>query len=110
MEGDMVRLGGWLRIAIVLSVLWVLGCPIYMIKVEDERVDALRSLCVRTASDLHLDVQSTHARCDHYETMMFTDPRIWTGTFVSLAFLWIIGGIIFGTVRWIARGFAANRA
>jgi hypothetical protein len=34
----------------------------------------------------------------------------WAALLAPIALMWIIGGIAFGTARWLARGFKAREA
>jgi hypothetical protein len=34
----------------------------------------------------------------------------WAALLAPIALMWIIGGIAFGTARWLARGFKARKA
>jgi hypothetical protein len=76
-----MKLGGWMRIAVVLSVLWIIGFPTYVFLTIDCPV-------------------------------CFTDPFVLVfisaGTLISLALFWILGGVIFWTIRWIWRGFVGS--
>src|SRR5262249_38534965 len=72
-----VRLSGWQRIGVVISVLWFVGLPIYILITADQRFpDVVRAPLI---------------------TLIFQ--------LVPIILFWIVSGIVFGTGRWVRRGF-----
>ena len=64
--------------------------------------------------------QALQKQCAYYRdlnTVSFADdlsraanePFTWALMFVPVAALWIIGGIVIGTLRWIGRGFGKTQ-
>ena len=71
-----IRLSGWQRIGVVISVLWFVGLPIFALITIDKRLPDM-------------------AREPIIFLIFLLGPII---------LLWLVGGIVFGTVRWIVRG------
>jgi hypothetical protein len=81
-SSTVMKLGGWMRIGVVLSVLWIIGVWTYAFLTYDRYWG------------------------DFTETVDMKFLALLT--LVSLALFWILGGVIFWAVRWIRRGFVGS--
>jgi hypothetical protein len=77
-----MKLGGWPRIGVVLSVLWIIGFWAWAFLTHNPRWGSFIE-----AVDIKFLVLLT---------------------LVVLALFWILGAVIFWTIRWIWRGFAGS--
>ena len=106
--------------------LWLLGFPFYITANTNSHADSYYQWCRQTrratvdeyqkakswdkATALEATAHEDCWRPSGHITIQGTlqEPLFWGMVLGALAIFWIIGGIIFGTARWIARGF--NRA
>ena len=92
----MQTMGGWIRLGIVLTVLWLLGYPLYWhlwAWARDwERYDA----CTRL---LPVD------QCHRPDTFIITDSLLYTVTIATAIFFWVLISVVVVTIRWVLRGF-----
>ena len=121
-------MSGWKRLGVVISVLWLIGSPIYWHVEVFRAIDKIAETC---ASNNPSAPQSCYTRRDHrikntapipdaLKAMTFSDDRVdptfktWLGVMFWLqwlgpiALLWIVGGIVIGTTRWVIRGFTKS--
>ena len=123
-------MSGWQRIGVVISILWLIGVPIYLMVDQNQSASRVYESCLQNAyliygpvgyegdnpAEFHLASQ----RCLETRNQMFMSPKkfigvllsqdkeswvIWIAMFVPLALFWVIGGVVIATVRWIFRGF-----
>ena len=109
-------MSGWQRIGVVISVLWLVGLPVYLQWYENERIYNLVLNCI----DARLpDADSTFDQAlqfckgvyGPYVTYgdlarAFRDDRVMLGLLlVPIVLFWTVGGIVLGAVRWVRRGF-----
>jgi hypothetical protein len=110
-------MSGWQRIGVVISVLWVLAVPIWIFY-----ADLSYSTCVRphlnsaegspewrAAQEDCLKVHSTVIEPALMLSRMSNLPPFVVTMLVPIALLWIIGGIVIGPVRWVARRFTRRK-
>ncbi len=108
-------MSGWQRIGVVISVLWLVGLPPYIIGTTNSRANSEYVDCqVNNNGGTN---QAAHNYCAHmrdlsvvsFSQVFLETPDagwVWGIILAPIAALWIVGGIIFGTIRWIGRGFA----
>jgi hypothetical protein len=124
--GDIMS--GWQRIGVVISLLWLIGLPIFVMLDTNRRASDFYTWCrsveAKAASDTRSsgrEAESTeqqHENCRRLAGFMTptvladtliagnTDTvTLWSLMLVPLAIFWLIGGVIFATVRRIRRGF-----
>jgi|SRR6516162_149494 hypothetical protein len=118
-------MSGWSRIAIVLSVLWAVGAPVKMLwDVGTENQETFQR-CLRFAYSDGLSTEYSERaaqRClaDAHEADLrynallkntWTDDQgMWAAVIGGpIATLWVVGGLVIGTVRWIGQGFSSAR-
>lgn len=106
----------WQRIGVVLSFLWVLGFPYFVIKLHNQQALNHYSDCL-IASGISDAAAASRARCTfiyHSEETSFSKTFLslnrstgyfWGAVLVPLVALWVLGGIVIGTLRWIRRYF-----
>jgi hypothetical protein len=110
-------MGGWQRLGVVISALWVIGAPIYEIIEDHRRLDLHWWACVAVAemasiskddpsrADLRDCEQAREI--DHKKLAeAYWNPVWWSVILLPVALFWLVGGILFGTARWVRRGFA----
>jgi hypothetical protein len=107
-------MSGWLRIGVVLSVLWVVGYPIYSFIDETQSNEMAYRTCQKIYTQYFpnpdLSSADIHARCQktafELTPPILANENFWIlGVAAPLALFWILGGVILWTVRWIRRGF-----
>jgi hypothetical protein len=124
-------MSGWQRIGVVISVLWLLAVPSYVIISSHQFADAYYKGCLdlayrtrlNSAGELNaatqdcsttrseLAVTSTKALKVLLLEKHYSEGLVaWAALLLPIALLWIIGGIVLGTVRWLARSFRARKA
>jgi hypothetical protein len=105
-----MRLNGWQRIGLVLSVLWVVGAAIHQRNKQVNAADALFQLQYDTCLD--------HAhKWKDCETVSFGAAMDATANWPDVAFFafgpaiagWIVVLIAIRTFRWISDGFSKNQ-
>lgn len=123
-------MSGWQRIGVVITTLWLLGFPIWVVVDQQNRAQSQMEFCVQTAVDSYSGAEENR-RVDEcgrrftqdvqqasllqlLKTYQFQTPNvgdsvaIWALTLIPIVLLWGIGGIVIGTLRWIRRGFSGN--
>jgi hypothetical protein len=115
-------MSGWQRIGLVLSIVWVLILPIWLVRDNNSRAEEDMEVCVKYAvmNNTGDRENARIAECgEAYSRSLTTLPRLmtefltagpdrlvfWSITLVPIVALWIIGSIVIGTLRWIGRGF-----
>jgi hypothetical protein len=124
-------MSGWQRIGAVISVLWLLAVPSYVIISSNQFADAYYKGCLdlayRTRLNSAEELNAAIQDCSTTKSELAVTPTkalkvllfekhyaeglaAWAALLLPIAFLWIIGGIVFGAVRWLARSFRARKA
>jgi hypothetical protein len=114
-------MSGLQRIAVVISVLWIVGlvgAEYFTIANYDSRESAEYGECLsNAASEKNPSQRQAHEQyCDRMHNVAnvsfgddlsraANDPWIWFILLAPIAALWIVGGIVIGTLRWIGGGF-----
>lgn len=112
-----MRLNGWMRIGVVLSVLWMVGGSVYAFhdftRSKREYSDAMynwRSACIGENAKRRMNNQPEQTCVSLEEvkaTFKYDVP--WLAfvaiPFVVLILAWIVIGITYVSVRWIRKGF-----
>jgi len=113
----MNKLNGWVRIGIVLSVLWVLGAGIYTNKqVTEIAVDSSSLVYRLCTSSPPSDAEQTgfFKYCELKRDEIYQDAVHYRMRDVAifslgpLPIFWLIGFICVMTYRWIKKGFKAK--
>ena len=109
----MSKLNGWLRICIVLTVLWVLVAGLYTNKMVTEQGMNTRSmiynLCLNDNShSKDFDYKNCSKRADEfYDSAVQNRLQDVLGiALIPVPIFWLIGFIIFRVYRWVKKGFA----
>jgi hypothetical protein len=106
-----MKFGGWLRIGVVLSVLWIVGYPIYSF-IDERAYQTCLKIHTEYFPNPDLSSADIRARCQK-TAFELTGPILANENFwilfvaVALALL-ILGVVIFWTIRWIRRGFVGS--
>jgi hypothetical protein len=110
--GSVAVMSGWLRLGVVLSVLWVIGFPIYY-HIDDNNT---RWKQYQTCLDIYIDrfptprmIESHCAPLIKQSDTILQKEFFMFGVAAPLVLFWILGATIFVVVRWIRRGFAVKR-
>jgi hypothetical protein len=93
-------MSGWQRIGVVISVLWLVGLPVYVL------IDHNLSGAVPPMTPL--DLIALFATGKGAYRGGEPDPYwwiIWIAVLGPIALFWLVGWIVLGTVRWVRRGF-----
>jgi hypothetical protein len=124
-------MSGWQRIGVVISVLWLLAVPSYVIISSNQFADAYHKGCLdlayRTRLNSAEELNAAIQDCSTTRSELAVTPikalkvllleidynvglAAWAVLLLPIALLWIIGGIVLGTVRWLARSFRTRKA
>ena len=123
------HMSGWQRVGVVISILWLVGVPIYFMVDQNQSAGTVYESCLQDAyliygpvgykGDNPAEFRLASQRCSETRNRMFMSLKkligvllgqdkesqvIWTAMFVPLALFWVIGGVVIATVRWIFRG------
>jgi len=110
----------WRKIAVVFSALWMIGLPMYVMMDSNRRASEFYAWCRNVGSNSTSDMTpgQQHEAC--WRSAKFMTPSVlaqaliagnadtatlWTFILGPVVILWIVGGIILATVRWVRRGF-----
>jgi len=128
-------MSGWQRIGVVISVIWLVAFPIYLVVDTNQHADAFYFLCRKikydTASRYRdtgksdvADAMDKRAHEECWEPAGHMSPSkmasdllagdsksaiMWAFILAPIILFWLIGGAIFGITRWIRKGFANSR-
>jgi hypothetical protein len=124
-------MSGLQRIGVLISVLWLLAVPSYLIISSNKFADAYYKGCLdlayRTKLNSAAELNAATQDCSTTRSELAVTPTrmlklllleedraygliAWAALLAPIALMWIIGGIAFGTARWLARGFKARKA
>ncbi len=116
-------MGGWQRLGIVISILWILCSPVYLLFASNQQAFVNFRACLRVVEHLQSDNVAAEASQRCQETYrregMSTDRLlkilllqggdgsldVWAFILTPVALLWLVGTAIIGTARWVRRGF-----
>jgi hypothetical protein len=124
-------MSGLQRIGVLISVLWLLAVPSYLIISSNKFADAYYKGCLdlayRTKLNSAAELNAATQDCSTTRSELAVTPTrmlklllleedhaygliAWAALLAPIALMWIIGGIAFGTAGWLARGFKARKA
>ena len=121
-------MSGWQRIGVVISVLWLVGPPLYVMIGDHYRVRGYvvncsigREQVIEAHERRILDIterRQIEDRCleeasplswGKLATLLLWDKQLrliaWFLLLGPIILLWLVGWIVLSTVRWIQRGF-----
>jgi hypothetical protein len=120
-------MNGWIRLGIVLSVVWAIAVFFYVRNIDFNRASAFLderySSCVKVmhaeidrlplGSDLDVAVGKEYSDCvDSAMNHMFDKDRgpgyAALAALAPIPFIWLIGWLVFLVIRWVVRGFKAR--
>jgi hypothetical protein len=117
-------MSGWQRIGVVISILWLIGLPTYLMVDMNHRAMAWRTSCIINGVMQNLVGNKREVAvqtCERNYNGMTISPAevianlssggvsVWAVLLAPIAILWIVGGGTIWTVRWIGRGFLKNQ-
>jgi hypothetical protein len=109
----------WQKIGIVLSIIWMICIPIYVMIDSNRRANEFYGMCRRLESSIAFDsptAEQQHEIC--WRSAKFMTPSglvqtliagnadtitLWSFILGPLVIFWIAGGLLLATVRWIRR-------
>jgi hypothetical protein len=123
-------MSGWRRIGVLISLLWFVGIPIYLIVNTNNTAGVVYQSCIRSADlafepggfegDNPGELKVAERRCARsFDNMRMSPGKlirlllgrdseetriVWTIILVPIAFFWLVGSAAVATVRWIRRG------
>ena len=114
-----MRLNGWMRIAIVASIVWMVGGTFYQMEKEARSLQAYSDAVMQQQLDCVVRSSQQEARSQRQETCetygqaldrsfaLKPRPIEWLafGPAILLVLAWLLGGITVLAVWWIRRGF-----
>jgi hypothetical protein len=108
-------MSGWQRIGAVISILWLVGFPIFLFIDANRSHSEVLQYCLKAASESREPTEREGSRqicLRAFEASRETpgklvkelasDKILWAAMFGPIALLWIVGGVISYVVRWIA--------
>jgi hypothetical protein len=124
-------MSGWQRIGVVISLLWLVGLPIYVMLDSNRRASNFYTWCrsveAKAASDMRLSGRAAESTEQQHENCWrlagFMSPTVladtliagnadtvalWSLMLVPLVIFWLIAGIVFATVRRIRQWSPAS--
>ena len=127
-------MSGWQRIGVLISVLWFVGMPIYLMVDTNNTAEAVYQSCIRSADlafepggfegDNPGELKVAERQCARsYYNMRMSPGKlmrlllgkegeetliVWTIVLVPIILFWLVGGATFATVRWIRRGIKSS--
>ena len=109
----------WQKIGVLLSVIWMIGIPIYVMIDSNRRANEFYGMCRRLESSIASDpinAEQQHETC--WKSANFMTARVLAQTLIAgnadtltlwflilgpLVMFWIAGGLALATVRWVRR-------
>jgi hypothetical protein len=119
-------MSGWQRLGIVLSVLWTITCPIWLVIDTNTRASHDFESCLHLAGSISDDYENADKRAQVYDRMSNRCQHTYLASTTSLsqmiadednkkflarmiggpiAATWLLSSIVIVTFRWISRGF-----
>jgi hypothetical protein len=112
-------MSGWLRIGVALSALWAIAIPTLFMFTHNAKVYDTYDRCLKLEYQEEYRAARPEGLSATEVCKPFMDNAItpldfvtehdagffWSFILLPLALCWILGGVIFWTVRWIRRGF-----
>ncbi len=127
-------MSGWQRIGVLISVLWFVGIPIYLLVNTNNTAGVVYQSCIRNADlafqpggfegDNPGELKAAERRCTRsFDNMRMSPGKlirlllgreseetliVWTIILMPIGLFWLVGGATFATVRWIRRRLASS--
>jgi hypothetical protein len=111
-------MSGWQRFGVVISILWLIGFPIFLFIDANRSHNQVLEYCLNTASALRdaTDRDASRQIClrafeasretpGRFVKELASDKILWPVMLGPIALLWIVGGVFSYVVRLIARRF-----
>jgi hypothetical protein len=122
-------MSGWLRIGVFVSVLWLVGMPIYLLVDANNTAKVVYQSCIRSADlafepggfggDNPDELKAAELRCSRSFYNMRMSPEeltrlllgresedvliVWTIILGPVVLFWLVAGAAVATVRWVRR-------
>jgi hypothetical protein len=109
----------WLKIVILLSIIWMIVIPIYVMIDSNRRANEFYDMCRRLESSIASDLTTAEQQYEIcWRSAKFMTPSglvqtliagnadtitLWFFILGPLVIFWIAGGLLLATVRWIRR-------
>jgi hypothetical protein len=124
---------GWQRIGVAISVLWLIALPIYLLVTKNEAANKSYAACIEESlmtgtrmrevgNQDEADAWERHSNDWCLRGAGYMSPiglahvflegsyhsaALWGFLLGPIAVLWLVGGLVIGTVRRAARGFVS---
>jgi hypothetical protein len=106
------------RIGVVISLIWLVGLPIYLTVDSNRRASNFYNWCRSVEANFSFETtpEQQHETC--WRSARFITPKVTVHALIAgnadtatlwflmlgpVVILWLVGGIVFTTVRWIKR-------
>jgi hypothetical protein len=117
------KMGGWSRIGVVLSVLWAVGMPAYLAIGAQDSVNSVFQSCMSLVYNANWPAEQEKQRLAQctanyatefkkvtfqqvYSDVYSNKDNVGLLVWIPILGLWIMGGVLIGTLRWVAQGFS----
>src|ERR1700726_3102514 len=115
-----MRLSGWQKVGVLVSILWMIGLPICVMIDSNRRASEFYNVCRKVEPNIGSDLSTEQQHVACWRSAKFMTPTVlaqtliagnadtitlWAFMLVPLAIFWSIWGIILTTVRRKRRGF-----
>ena len=123
-------MSGWQWIGVLISIIWFIGIPIYLVVNTNNTAAVVYESCIRSADlafepggfegDNPNELKTAERRCARSFDRMQMSPgklirlllggdsdetlTVWTIILAPIVLFWLIGSAAVATVRWIQRG------
>ena len=121
----------WQRIGVVISVLWLIASPIYLLVTKNEAANKTYAACIEESSmtSTRMRQMGQYDQADAWEHHSndwclraagymspvglahallegsYHSAVLWGVLLGPVALLWLVGSLVIGTVRWVSRDF-----
>jgi hypothetical protein len=120
---------GWQKIGVVISVLWLIASPTYLLVTKNKAANKSYAACMKSSliTGTHLRAIGNHDEADAWERHSkdwclsaagymspvglahallegsYRSAILWGVLLGPIALLWLVGSLVIGTVRWRGR-------
>ena len=122
-------MSGWQKICVVISILWLIASPAYLLVTKNQAANKSYATCIESSlmTGTHLRYTGQHDQADAWERHSkdwclgaagymspvglahallegsYHSAILWGVLLGPIALLWLVGRLVIGTVRWRGR-------
>jgi hypothetical protein len=122
-------MSGWQRIGVVISILWLIASPAYLLVTKNQAANKSYAACIESSlmTGTRLRYIGQYDQADAWERHSkdwclgaagymspvglarallegsYRSAILWGGFLGPIALLWLVGSLVIGTVRWVGR-------